>query len=125
MFQRQVTFEQAVRSAIQQHYCDFSGRASRSEYWWYVLFTVILSVIIQAFGVISSDVSLYLGAIVNLALLLPGLSLCVRRLHDINKSGWFILLGLIPIVGAIILIVWFCKESEMQPNQYGPVPNVD
>lgn len=125
MFQRQVTFEQAVRSAIQQHYCDFSGRASRSEYWWYVLFTVILSVIIQAFGVISSDVSLYLGAIVNLALLLPGLSLSVRRLHDINKSGWFILLGLIPIVGAIILIVWFCKESEMQPNQYGPVPNVD
>ncbi|MBD5216201.1 MAG: DUF805 domain-containing protein [Bacteroidales bacterium] len=125
MFQRQVTFEQAVRSAIQQHYCDFNGRASRSEYWWYVLFTVILSVIIQAFGVISSDVSLYLGAIVNLALLLPGLSLCVRRLHDINKSGWFILLGLIPIVGAIILIVWFCKESEMQPNQYGPVPNVD
>ncbi|MBD5220542.1 MAG: DUF805 domain-containing protein [Bacteroidales bacterium] len=125
MFQRQVTFEQAVRSAIQQHYCDFNGRASRSEYWWYVLFTVILSVIIQAFGVISSDVSLYLGAIVNLALLLPGLSLSVRRLHDINKSGWFILLGLIPIVGAIILIVWFCKESEMQPNQYGPVPNVD
>ena len=125
MFQRQVTFEQAVRSALQQHFADFSGRASRSEYWWFALFTVILSVIIQAFGVISSDVSLYLGAIVNLALLLPSLSLGVRRLHDINKSGWYILLALIPIVGVIILIVWFCKESEMQPNQYGPVPNVD
>lgn len=125
MFQRQVTFEQAVRSAIQQHYCDFSGRASRSEYWWFALFTLILSVIIQAFGVISSDVSLYLSAIVNLALFLPGLSLDVRRLHDINKSGWYILLVLIPIVGLIILLVWFCKESEMQPNQYGPVPNVD
>ncbi|MDE6437880.1 MAG: DUF805 domain-containing protein [Muribaculaceae bacterium] len=125
MFQRQVTFEQAVRSAIQQHYCDFSGRASRSEYWWFALFTLILSVIIQAFGVISSDVSLYLSAIVNLALFLPGLSLDVRRLHDINKSGWYILLVLIPIVGLIILLVWFCKESEMQPNKYGPVPNVD
>ena len=125
MFQRQVTFEQAVRSAIQQHYCDFNGRASRSEYWWFALFTLILSVIIQAFGVISSDVSLYLSAIVNLALFLPGLSLDVRRLHDINKSGWYILLVLIPIVGLIILLVWFCKESEMQPNQYGPVPNVD
>ena len=125
MFQRQVTFEQAVRSAIQQHYCDFSGRASRSQYWWYVLFTVILSAILQAFGVFSPKVASVLVGIINLALFLPGLGLAVRRLHDINKSGWFILLAFIPVVGAIILIIWFCKESEMQPNQYGPVPNVE
>lgn len=125
MFQRQVTFEQAVRSAIQVHYCDFKGRASRSEFWWFELFTLILSAIISAFGVFSTSVVSALQTIVGLALFLPSLGLCVRRLHDINKSGWFVLLAFIPIVGAIILIIWWCKESEMQPNQYGPVPNVD
>lgn len=125
MFQRQVTFEQAVRSAIQVHYCDFKGRASRSEFWWFELFTLILSAIISAFGVFSTSVVSVLQTIVGLALFLPSLGLCVRRLHDINKSGWFVLLAFIPIVGAIILIIWWCKESEMQPNQYGPVPNVD
>lgn len=62
--------------------------------------------------------------IVGLALLLPSLGLCVRRLHDIGKSGWWWLLALIPIVGAIILIVWFCKDSQPTENQYGPIPNL-
>ena len=61
--------------------------------------------------------------IISLALLLPGLGLSVRRLHDINRSGWWVLIGLIPLVGAIILIIWFAKESDPVENQYGPVPN--
>lgn len=65
------------------------------------------------------------SGILGLAFLLPSLGLSVRRLHDINKSGWFILLGLIPLVGAIILIVWACKESDPHPNNYGPEPNVE
>lgn len=125
MFQRQVTFEQAVRSALQQHYCDFSGRASRSEFWWFELFGVILGAIISAFGIFSTSAVSVIQSIVGLLLFLPSLGLCVRRLHDINKSGWFVLLSFIPIVGIIILIIWWCKESEMQPNQYGPIPNVD
>lgn len=125
MFQRQVTFEQAVRSALQQHYCDFSGRASRSEFWWFELFGVILGAIISAFGIFSTGAVSVIQSIVGLLLFLPSLGLCVRRLHDINKSGWFVLLSFIPIVGIIILIIWWCKESEMQPNQYGPIPNVD
>lgn len=125
MFQRQVTFEQAVRSALQQHYCDFSGRASRSEFWWFELFGVILGAIISAFGIFSTSAVSVIQSIVVLLLFLPSLGLCVRRLHDINKSGWFVLLSFIPIVGIIILIIWWCKESEMQPNQYGPIPNVD
>lgn len=125
MFQRQVTFEQAVRSALQQHYCDFSGRASRSEFWWFELFGVILGAIISAFGIFSTSAVSVIQSILGLLLFLPSLGLCVRRLHDINKSGWFVLLSFIPIVGIIILIIWWCKESEMQPNQYGPIPNVD
>lgn len=124
MFQRQVTFKEAVTRALTANYCNFSGRSSRSEYWWFCLFTFIVGVVISIVFSFSESASKIVAGLVNLAFLLPGLGLAVRRLHDINKSGWFILLGLIPIVGAIILIIWFCKDSDPQPNQYGPVPNV-
>ncbi len=122
MFQRQATFQEAVESALKVNYCNFNGRASRSQYWYYVLFTAILGVVLTILTAIIGEVGTYITYLVDLALLLPGLGLAVRRLHDINKSGWFIFLALIPLVGAIILIIWFCKESDMQPNQYGPVP---
>ena len=65
-----------------------------------------------------------ISGIVNLVLLLPGLGLCVRRLHDTNRSGWWILIGFIPVVGWILLIVWFCQDSQRGSNQYGPEPNL-
>lgn len=116
MYQKQLTFEEAVKRALTVNYCNFQGRASRSEYWWYCLFTFVLGLIL---GMISDT----LGGIVSLALLLPGLGLGVRRLHDLNRSGWFLLLGLIPIVN-FILIYWFAQPSDPQPNQYGDVPNM-
>lgn len=64
------------------------------------------------------------SGILCLALLLPNLGLVVRRLHDIGKSGWWIFINFIPLVGSIILLVWWCKDSQMQPNVYGPVPNM-
>ena len=124
MYQRQVTFKEAVIRAIQQNYCNFSGRASRSEYWWYCLFTFILWAIIGIAFCWSQNALNIVSGITNLALLLPGLGLCVRRLHDIGKSGWWLLLAFIPIIGSIILIIWFCKNSQMEPNEYGPVPNM-
>ena len=124
MYQRQVTFKEAIVSAIQQNYCNFSGRASRSEYWWYALFTFILSAAIGIIFCWSQDTMNIVNGIVNLALLLPGLGLAVRRLHDIGKSGWWLLLAFIPLIGAIILIVWFCQNSQMEPNEYGPIPNL-
>lgn len=124
MYQRQVTFKEAVERAILQNYCNFSGRASRSEYWWYVLFTAILGFVIAVVFSWSENALSIVSGLVNLALLLPGLGLCVRRLHDIGKSGWWLFLALIPLIGAIILIVWYCKDSQMQPNEYGPVPNM-
>lgn len=122
MQQRQVSFSEAIKSGFNK-YCCFTGRASRSEYWWWVLFTFILGLIV---GVVFGDgtAGTIISGLMSLALLLPGLGLAVRRLHDIGRSGWAILLALIPIVGAIILIIWFIKDSEPTPNQYGPVPNV-
>lgn len=125
MIQRQATFEGAVRSAIQEHYCDFNGRASRSDYWWFALFTFILGAVFNILGIFIGDVAQIISLIVSLALLLPSLGLGVRRLHDINRSGWMLLIGLIPLIGAIILIIWFCKESQMTENEYGPVPHLE
>lgn len=126
MYQYQVSFSQAVRMAFDS-YCRFQGRSSRSEYWWWVLFVAILSFgigIVEGILGFSMTAVQATSGILSLVLLLPGLGLSVRRLHDINKSGWWILLGLIPVVGGIVLIIWFARNSQMQDNQYGPVPNM-
>lgn len=123
MYQRQVSFGEAVKMALVQNYCNFQGRSSRSEYWWYVLFTFLLNLVLACiFG--QGAVGQIVEGVVSLGLLLPGLGLCVRRLHDIGRSGWWLFITFIPLVGAIILIVWFCRDSQMHPNEYGPVPNV-
>lgn len=124
MYQRQVSFKEAVERALKQNYCNFSGRASRSEFWWFVLFNFILSAVISIVFCWSQDTMNVITGLVNLALLLPSLGLAVRRLHDIGKSGWWIFISLIPIVGWILLIVWYCKDSQMETNEYGPVPNM-
>lgn len=110
--------------ALTVNYCNFNGRASRSEFWWFCLFSLIVGVVVCVVFSFSETATTVVSTIVNLALLLPGLGLAVRRLHDIGKSGWWIFLGLIPLVGAIILIIWYCKESDPQSNMYGSEPNV-
>ena len=127
MYQRQVSFKEAVVRALTQNYCNFSGRASRSEYWWFYLFTCIVSWVVSiVVSLFSSDLStMYIASmVVGLAFLLPSLGIAVRRLHDIGKSGWWMFISLIPLIGAIILLVWWCKDSQMEPNEYGPVPNL-
>lgn len=124
MYQRQVSFQEAIERALKFNYCNFDGRASRSEFWWFALFSFIVSFVIGivfAFNPKFLDIA---SGLFSLAMLLPSLGLSVRRLHDVGMSGWWILLSLIPLVGAIILLVWFCKDSVPYPNEYGPVPNV-
>jgi uncharacterized membrane protein YhaH (DUF805 family) len=114
-----MSFMDAVK-AVLTNYVGFSGRARRSEYWWFVLFNVIVSVVA---GIIAGLIRFpLLSTLVSLALLLPGIAVSIRRMHDIGKSGWVLLLGLIPLVGAIILIVWACKDSDPGQNAYGPNP---
>ena len=119
----QLGFVDAVKICLTEKYCDFNGRARRSEYWWFCLCNFVLSYVVNLIGgLISPTVGMVLTCIVTLGLLLPGLGVCVRRLHDIGKSGWLVLLSFIPLVGAIILIVWCCKDSDRGQNQYGPSP---
>lgn len=124
MYQRQVSFTEAVTRALTLNYCNFEGRSSRSEYWWFCLFQFILGCVVSAIFSFSDTLNLIMSGVVSLALLLPDLGLAVRRLHDTNHSGWWLFLALIPVIGAIVLFIWFIQDSEHHPNQYGPEPNV-
>ena len=116
-------FGDAVRNALMNNYVGFKGRASRSEYWWFVLFTIIVNFIATAF---PSDITPNpTSIIVSLAIFLPSLGVIVRRLHDLGKSGWWILLAIIPIVnliGIFVILVFMVMEGEEHTNQYGEVP---
>lgn len=124
MYQRQVTFVEAVKRAILENYCNFQGRASRSEFWWFILFYLIIQLILQCIFGRESWGYLISGSLVGLALLLPYLGIIVRRLHDIGKSGWWFFICFIPLIGWIWLIVLLATPSQETPNEYGPEPNV-
>ena len=108
-------------------YATFSGRARRKEYWFFVLFYVLISIVAAVIDVMtgSFDSTMgmgMLGLLVALALLIPSLAVAVRRLHDTDRSGWWVLLCLIPLIGGIWLLVLLCLDSTPGENQYGPNP---
>ncbi|MEZ4714371.1 MAG: DUF805 domain-containing protein [Caldilineaceae bacterium] len=111
---------------VLKKYAVFSGRARRAEYWYFVLFNVIVSIVLAVIDIIlgtGGDTGVgILGALYSLAVMLPGLGVSVRRLHDIGRSGWWLLLGIIPIIGGLILLYWAIQDSESGANQYGPYP---
>lgn len=112
-------FADAVKTALTK-YVVFSGRARRSEYWWFTLFLLVVYVVAAIVDGLLGTYPLVYGLVI-LGLLLPSIAVGVRRLHDTDRSGWFYLLSLIPLVGAIILLVFFVGDSK-PANQYGPSP---
>lgn len=129
----------AVRTVLRK-YAVFSGRASRSEYWWFVLFNVIIAIATLAIDVIffgtgestttATSAAFQANAgpatlVSSLVLILPSLGVAVRRLHDTDRRGWWILLGLIPLIGAIVLIVFYALDSTPGHNRFGPNPTTD
>lgn len=108
-------------------YADFSGRARRTEYWMFALFNLIFAFVLalldRLLGTASRNGGVgILGGLYSLAVLLPSLALSVRRLHDVGKSGWWLLIALVPCVGAIYLFILTVTDSDPGPNQYGPNP---
>ncbi len=117
------------KSVLTKKYAEFTGRARRAEFWWFVLinFVVIFSLVVLIIILAGSDDSLTgLGGIIYavyaLGVIVPSLAVTVRRLHDTGKSGWMLLIGLIPFVGPIILLVFYFTDGEPGANQYGPSP---
>lgn len=112
-----MSFKDAVVTCFKK-YVDFSGRARRSEFWYFSLFTAIANLILSLiFGEASIVISLF-----SLATLLPSLSVSWRRMHDIGKGGAWNFIVLIPLVGWILVLVWCCKDSQAGSNRFGPNP---
>ncbi len=101
-----MTFQESIRVCFSK-YADFNGRADRSEYWWFILFIMIVSLA-------TSMVSSVLSGLFSLGTLLPSIAAATRRLHDTNRSGWWQLILIIPMIGAIVLIVFLAQGSKLQ-----------
>ena len=112
---------------VLKKYAVFGGRARRKEYWYFVLFNLIISIILAVVdnvtGSFSAEVGMgLLGGLYMLAVLIPGIAVSVRRLHDTDRSGWWLLIILVPLIGAIVLIIFMVLDSTPGANQYGPNP---
>ncbi|MBO6015636.1 MAG: DUF805 domain-containing protein [Lachnospiraceae bacterium] len=106
--------------SVLKNYVAFSGRARRREYWLYVLANFIVSLVISVIaGILHLPI---LSTIYALGVMLPGIAVCVRRLHDTGKSGLWLLLAFVPLIGGIVLLVFFCSDSEVGTNDFGPNP---
>lgn len=121
-------FTDAIRTCFDK-YATFSGRASRSEYWWFVLFfflsylvAVTIDMSVLGFDPGEKGSVGWLSSLFSLAVLLPSLAVAIRRLHDKDKSGWWYLLVFIPLIGSIILLLWFVTKGTDGPNRFGADP---
>ena len=112
-----MNFQTAIKSCFNK-YVTFSGRAPRSEYWYFGLFYVLASIVAAIVDHDSSPLSI----IIWLACILPSLAVSFRRLHDVNKSAWWLFFFLVPIVGPIMMIVWFCTRGTAGDNRFGSDP---
>ena len=138
-----MNFIQSIRTCMRK-YVNFSGRATRSEFWWFYLFTVLVNLVAtsQASSFVPTlldgqDMTenessyflnnfffLYLSTITSLILLLPSLAVAVRRLHDVGRSGWWILIAF-TVIGIIPLLIWYVTDTTDEENVYGPNPKTE
>jgi uncharacterized membrane protein YhaH (DUF805 family) len=109
-----MNFGDSIKTCFNK-YTDFNGRAGRPEFWWFVLFTFLATLVL---GMVSHIVS----GLFSLAVIVPSLAVGARRLHDTNRSGWWQLVYFIPLIGLIVMIVFCVQEGDSASNQYGEVP---
>jgi uncharacterized membrane protein YhaH (DUF805 family) len=112
---------------VLKKYAVFSGRARRKEYWYFFLFNILISIVLTVIdgmtGTLIAEANIgLLSGIYGLAVLIPGLAVSVRRLHDTDRSGWWLLIVLIPLIGAIVILVFMVQDSKLGENQYGSNP---
>ena len=112
-----------AKKCVLENYANFNGRARRAEYWSFALCTGVISTVLSIlYQATNAGFFNILATLFALAVLVPGLAVAWRRLHDIGKKGSWYFIGLIPIVGWILLIVWFCQDSQPGENEFGPNP---
>ena len=112
------------KKVVFHNYANFKGRARRKEYWMFHLFYILFMVILGIFADFVDEAFAFLVIIFMLAMIMPVISVTARRLHDVGKSGWLQLITLIPLIGAIVLLVFVCKDSDPLENEYGTSPKL-
>jgi uncharacterized membrane protein YhaH (DUF805 family) len=105
-------------------YAVFGGRAGRQEYWYFVLFNILAYILLSIVAGVIGKIGASLLSLYAVAVFLPGLAASIRRLHDTNRSGWWLLISAVPLVGPIVVLVFLTQESHAIENQYGPIPRV-
>ena len=125
-------FMDALTTVFRNKYATFSGRASRSEYWWAYLGYFVIATVLQIFALVGGIILIDAGQLAILptlialvgivALIIPTIAVSVRRMHDTGKSGWMLLILIIPCIGFILWIVWMVEDGQAHDNAYGPVP---
>jgi uncharacterized membrane protein YhaH (DUF805 family) len=116
-----MTFGEAITSGF-SNYVNFTGRAARSEFWYWALFTFLVGIAVDAVDYSMGSGSGLLSELWGLATLLPNLAVGARRLHDTDRSGFWLFLGLLPLIGWIVLVVWWCLKGTNGSNRYGSDP---
>ena len=130
--QQMMGFMDALTTVFRNKYATFSGRASRSEYWWGYLGYVVIATVLQIFALVGGIALIDAGELALLpglialggivAMIIPTIAVSVRRMHDTGKSGWMLLILIIPCIGFILWIVWMVEDGQAHDNAYGPVP---
>ena len=130
--QQMMGFMDALTTVFRNKYATFSGRASRSEYWWSYLGYFVIATVLQIFALVGGIALIDAGELALLpglialggivAMIIPTIAVSVRRMHDTGKSGWMLLILIIPCIGFILWIVWMVEDGQAHDNAYGPVP---
>ena len=117
-----MNFGEAIVAGF-RNYVTFSGRAVRSEYWYWVLFAVLAGMVTAVLdrSIFPDSDGSPLNTVAGLIMLLPGLAIGIRRLHDIDRSGWWVVIAL-TLIGVVVLIYWACQPGTSGPNRFGPQP---
>jgi uncharacterized membrane protein YhaH (DUF805 family) len=114
---------------VLQKYAVFGGRARRKEYWYFFLFNIIVTIVLAIIDALTGSFKAgagigLLGGLYSLAVIIPSLAVTVRRLHDTDRSGWWLLISLIPLIGAIVLLIFVVQDSSPGENKYGQNPKI-
>ena len=109
-------------TAVLRNYANFSGRARRREYWMFFLANILVGIVLGILTVVLGRLGTGLTYLYQLAIIIPSIAVGVRRLHDTGRPGWWMLVGLVPLIGFLVLIYFFVQDSQPGTNEYGPNP---